>query len=158
MPKRDSVVKRLPFLKQLPSNSMDLLQSLFEPFSCTAGTVVLQQGMPAVYLYLIVTGKVEISYKPYDGAAITVSHVEKGGLFGWSAVVGSPMYTSSAVAIKQLSAMRLRGNDLRKLCVDHPEAGREIMAQLANSVSGRWSNASEQVQSIITQGQSIREK
>ena len=137
---------------------MDPLQSLFEPFTCTAGTVVLQQGMPAIYLYLIVNGKVEISYKPYDGEAITVSHVEKGGLFGWSAVVGSPTYTSSAMAIKPLSAMRLRGSDLRQLCIDQPEAGKEIMANLATSVSARWSNASEQVQSLLTQGQSIREK
>jgi CRP-like cAMP-binding protein len=131
---------------------MELLQPLFEPFSCAAGTVVLQQGMPADYLYLIVNGKVEISYKPYDGATITVSHVDRGGLFGWSAVVGSPTYTSSATAIKPLSAMRLRGNDLRQLCIAHPEAGKDIMAQLASSVSSRWANANDQVKSILAQG------
>lgn len=113
---------------------------------------MLQQGMPADYLYLIVNGKVEISYKPYDGAVITVSHVDRGGLFGWSAVVGSPTYTSSATAIKPLNAMRLRGNDLRQLCIEHPEAGKDIMAQLASSVSSRWTNANEQVKSIISQG------
>ena len=131
---------------------MELLQPIFEPFSCSAGTKILQQGNSAEYLYLILKGKVEISYKPYDGHAITVTHVEKGGLFGWSAVVGSDKYTSSAVAIEALKAVRVRGSDLRKFCVEYPEAGREILERLASSVAFRWKDAHAQVKSILEQG------
>jgi len=135
---------------------MDLLSPLFEPFMCSAGTTILQQGMPADYLYLVVSGKAEVSYKPYDGNSITVTHVEKGGLFGWSAVVGSKNYTSSATAIEALEAKRIRGSALRKLCIDHPEAGKDILESLANSVSSRWKDANEQVRSILEQG--LRDK
>ena len=131
---------------------MDLLRPLFEPFTCSAGTIVLQQGMPADYLYLVISGKAEVSYKPYDGIPITVTHVEKGGLFGWSAVVGTEKYTSSAVAIEALEAKRIRGSALRKLCIDHPEAGKNILESLANSVASRWQDANEQVRSILAQG------
>ena len=145
-------VRRVPALKNISVQRMKMLQPLFEAFRCSAGTLILQQGKPADYLYLILKGKVVISYKPYDGHAITVSHVEKGGLFGWSAVVGSKIYTSSAVAIDELEAVRVRGSDLRKFCVAHPEAGTEILEKLASSVSGRWEEASEQVKSILMQG------
>ena len=131
---------------------MDLLEPLFEPYRCPAGTVILQQGKPADYLYLVVSGSAEVSYKPYDGNPITVSHVEKGGLFGWSAVVGSELYTSSTIAIEPLQAMRVRGRDLRKFCVEHPEAGKDLLERLASSVSSRWKNANEQVRSILAQG------
>jgi CRP-like cAMP-binding protein len=131
---------------------MDLLEPLFEPFACPAGTHVLEQGKPADYLYLIVSGSAEVSYKPYDGNSITVTHVEKGGLFGWSAVVGSPLYTSSTIAIEPLQAVRVRGSDLRKFCVAHPEAGKDLLERLANSVSSRWKDANEQVRSILAQG------
>ena len=131
---------------------MELLRSLFEPYSCSAGTTVIQQGLPADYLYLITRGKAEVSYKPYDGTSITVTHVENGGLFGWSAVVGSDKYTSSAIAIEALEAVRIRGSSLRKLCQEHPEAGRDILESLANSVSGRWKDAKEQVKSILSLG------
>lgn len=131
---------------------MELLKPLFEPYTCTAGTVVLQQGKRADYLYLIVSGSAEVSYKPYDGNPITVSHVEKGGLFGWSAVVGSEYYTSSTIAIEPLEAVRVRGIDLRKFCIEHPDAGKELLERLANSVSSRWANANEQVRSILAQG------
>ena len=66
--------------EELSEDQMGLLGPLFEAFSCHAGSVILQQGTPAEFLYLIISGKVEVSFKPYDGNPITVSHVEKGGL------------------------------------------------------------------------------
>ena len=131
---------------------MDLLKPLFESYSCNAGVTVLQQGAPADYLYLVMSGMVEMTYKPYDGIPITISHVEKDGLFGWSAVVGSEKYTSSAIAIEKLETLRIRGSALRKLCVEHPQAGREILERLASSVSSRVNDAQRQVKSMLEQG------
>jgi CRP-like cAMP-binding protein len=130
---------------------MQLLNPFFEPFQCEVGTLVLKQGTPADYLYLVTKGKVDISYKPYDGSTMTVSHVEAGGLFGWSAVVGSENYTSSAVAIEPLEAMRIRGSDIRKYCREHPDQAPLILEQLALSVSSRWQHANEQVKIMLSQ-------
>lgn len=113
---------------------------------------MLRQGTPAEYLYIVISGAVEMTYKPYDGIPITISHVEKDGLFGWSAVVGSEKYTSSAIAIENLDTLRIRGSELRKLCVKHPEAGKEILERLASSVSARWTDAQNQVKAILEQG------
>ncbi len=130
---------------------MQLLSPFFEPFQCDVGTVVLKQGAPANYLYLVTKGKVDISYKPYDGSPMTVSHIEEGELFGWSAVVGSENYTSSAVAIEPLQAMRIRGSDIRKYCREHPKEAPMILEQLAKSVSSRWQNANEQAKLVLAQ-------
>jgi len=131
---------------------MDLLEAIFEHYTCAAGTIVFKQGEPADYLYLIKRGIVEISYKPYDGDSITITHVEKEGLFGWSAVVGSKDYTSSSIAIEPLDAIRVHGSDLRKFCLEHPDAGKTLLERLANSVSSRWKDAQEQVSLILARG------
>lgn len=131
---------------------MNLLRPLFEPFSCQSGTIILQQDAPAEFFYLVVSGTVEMSYKPYDGNPITVTHVEKDGLFGWSAVVGSEKYTSSAIAIENVETVRVRGSELRKFCVEHPEAGKEILERLADGVSSRWKDAHKQIKSLLVQG------
>lgn len=131
---------------------MDLLEPLFEPYSCNAGTVIFNQGAPADYLYFVLSGKVEVSFRPYDGHPITVAHVEQGGLFGWSAVVGSEKYTSSTIAIEDVETVRLQGSELRRLCAEHPEAGQDILERLAKGVSFRWNNAYEQVKAILHQG------
>jgi CRP-like cAMP-binding protein len=148
-------MNRLAIFVDMDEKYMDLLQPLLEPFSCRAGTLVLRQGTPADHLYVILRGKVEVSYKPYDGTPITVSLLEKDGLFGWSAVVGSAKYTSSATAIEDLEAYRIKGGDLRKLCREHPEDGRIILERLANAVSNRWKDAHEQVKSILIQGMKV---
>ena len=140
--------------KELDNEMIELLRPLLEAFSCQPGTVIFQQGEQAEFLYIVVDGKVDMSFKPYDGIPITISHVTKGGLFGWSAVVGSDEYTSSAVAIENVEAFRLHGSDLRKFCQEHPEAGKDILERLADGVSSRWKDAHKQVQSILIQGMS----
>ena len=150
--KRFNGLNRVTIFKELDEDQMDLLRPLFEPFSCQAGMVILQQGAPAEFLYLVISGMVEMSFKPYDGIPITISHVEKGGLFGWSAVVGSDKYTSSAIAIEDVETVRVRGSELRQFCVEHPEAGKNILERLADGVSSRWKDAHKQVKSILVQG------
>ncbi len=145
-------MERISIFREMNKAYADLLKPLFEPFSCRSGVTVIQQGDRADYIYFIINGKVDVSFKPYDGIPITVSHVGKDGLFGWSALLGSHTYTSSVTAIEDLEAFRIHGSDLRKFCREHPEAGKEILDQLANMASSRWKNAHEQVKSILLNG------
>jgi CRP-like cAMP-binding protein len=142
----------LPLFHGVDARHLALLRPLFERVSFPAGTTVVEQGGPADYLYLIEHGLLEISYKPYDGEPITITHVEVGGLFGWSAVVGSPRYTSSGIAIEDLDVIRVRGEDLHKLCLENPEAGRVILDKLASAVSARWKDAHEQIKAVLKNG------
>ena len=141
-----------PLFQGVDGEHLDLLRPLFERVSFPTGTTVIKQGEKADYIYLIESGVVAITYKPYDDDPITITHVEVGGLFGWSALVGSQKYTSSGVATEKLNAIRMHGNDLRKLCVEHPEAGKVILDRLASAVSSRWKDSHEQVKSILESG------
>jgi CRP-like cAMP-binding protein len=115
--------------------------------------VILKQGDPATYLYLLIKGNVAIHYKPYDGPAIILTRLRDGDVFGWSAVVGSRCYTSSIISETEVEAIRVQGNNLLKLLNDAPETGRVIMDRLARVVSPRWENAHTQVQSLLNVSQ-----
>lgn len=142
----------LPLFSGVDAKYLALLRPLFERVSFRAGMSVVEQGDAAEYLYLIERGLLEIIYKPYDGEPITITHVEVGGLFGWSAVVGSPNYTSSGIAVEDLDVIRVRGSDLRRLCAENPEAGMTILDRLAEVVSARWKDAHGQVRSMLKNG------
>jgi len=142
----------VPAFEDLSNEYVDLLKPLFEPFSCHGGVIVLQQGAPADYLYLILKGTIEILFKPHDGNPITISHVKQDGWFGWSAVVGSQKYTSSALAIEELETIRIHSNELRRLCMEQPEVGKVILERLANNVSSRWRDTHKQLKSILAKG------
>jgi CRP-like cAMP-binding protein len=139
----------IPLLQGLDPAQVALLKPLFEQFTCPADTVIFEQGVPATYLYLLIKGEVTIRYKPYDGPPITLTHLRDGDVFGWSAVVGSPHYTSSTISETQVEAIRIRGSQLLKLFRNAPEIGKIVMDRLARVVSSRWTNAYAQVESLL---------
>jgi len=142
----------IALFQDLEPEQFSQLEPLFEFYTCPADTVIFEQGDPAVYLYLILAGTVSIRYKPYDGEPIMLTHLRRGDAFGWSAVVGSPHYTSSIVSDTEMHAVRIRGTELWYLCQKHPETGRIVLDGLARVVSSRWKNADAQIQAILDKG------
>jgi len=144
-----SIVSDNAFISGLTAEEYGLVARLFEPFEAPAHTVVVRQGEKASYLYLIESGRVSVRYKPYDGPIITLTHLQAGDIFGWSAVIGHDFYTSDVVSTTPFKARRLRGRDLRRLCSDQPAVGGRILEKLAGVVSPRWVHARRQIQGLL---------
>lgn len=142
-------LRTIPPFDDLSEDILRLVEPMFERFTCPAGAVIFEQGEPAMYLYLLLSGSVTLRYKPYDGPTINLTQVAVGGVFGWSAVVGNPSYTSGTVAKEDVETIRIRGSKLRGLVVHHPAAGRVILDKLAGKVSNRWKDANRQVRDIL---------
>jgi len=139
----------IPLFQNLPLDQVAVLKPLFEDFFCPANTVIFEQGDPASYMYLLISGEIAIRYKPYDGPPITLTRLRAGDVFGWSAVVGSKQYTSSIVSETEVRAIRIHGRDLVALVENYPQTGEVIVDRLAQMVSSRWKNAYTQVQSLL---------
>ena len=147
----------VPLFKDLDNDILQLLEPLFEPYSCTAEMAIFEQGDPAHYLYLVLEGTVEMRYKPYDGPPITITNLPQGSIIGWSAVVGNATYTSGAVCKENCQAIRMSKRDLHKLCAKEPDAGRIILDLLAESVSSRWHDAKSQIQGLLNETVSAKQ-
>ena len=142
-------LETVPLFKDVDSHILQLLEPLFEPFACSAGTVIFEQGDPAHFLYLILDGIIEVLYKPYDGPPLTITNLAPGNIVGWSAAIGNSTYTSGAVCKEDCQTIRMSRRDLHKLCAKEPEAGRIILNLLAESVSPRWQDAQGQIQTLL---------
>lgn len=147
-----SMLDQLPFIplfQDLEPAQTALLKPIFENFTRPAGQMIFEQGDAAEFLYLILEGEVAIHYKPYDTPPIILTRLRTGDVFGWSAVIGNPKYTSSIVSETPLEALRIHRKDLWKLVDEHPETGKIIMDRLVSNVSPRWTNAHEQIQPLL---------
>src|SRR3989304_3612613 len=113
----------IAFFRGLSSADRKGILAGFRAEDPRAGEVFFQQGQPADRLYLLVSGRVEICFKPYDGEALTVSIIEAGGGFGWSAALGRSSYTSGAACTPDGRCLSIRGRGLRRVCEDHPATG-----------------------------------
>lgn len=144
--------ERMPIFNDLSPDQLQALRPLFIPYDGAPGTILFEQGDPAVFLYLVVEGEVTIRYKPEDGPAITVARIHPGGVVGWSAALGNRAYTSAAVCTDLTYLLRIRGKDLRYLCEVSPDTGILILERLASVIAERLSNTHEQVMALLKQG------
>ena len=142
----------LAFFTGLQPADIQLLAPYFAPQTWVAGTVIFEQADYAEYLYLVVSGEVTIRYKPHDGPIMTVTRVLPGGIFGWSAAMNNPAYTSGAVCSLDSEVLRIRGTDLRMICEKHPELGKIILDRLAGVIAERKHSQQVQVTSILANG------
>ncbi len=147
-----NVLSRFPLFHDLDEEEIRLLIPFFSVLEYQEGEVLFNQGDAANDLFLVLSGKVAIKYKPYDGPEITLATVHSGGIVGWSAVLGNTSYTSRAVCLMNCDLIAIKGNDLRQLTQDQPEVGRLVLERLSMVASTRWSNAREQVFSMLVNG------
>lgn len=129
-----------------------ILRNLFIEETECSGTIIFDQGDPAEYLYLVADGEVLIRYKPDDGPLLTVARVKQEGVVGWSAALGSPAYTSSAVCSTDCTLLRISSASLRELCNHYPDLGGLILERLANIIAKRLRNTHPHVMALLEQG------
>jgi len=136
----------------LSPKHLEKLTPLFMPCEFTADSVLFDQGDPAENLFAVVTGEVVVSFKPDDGPSITVARVQPGSIVGWSAALGSRRYTSCAVCTTYTQLLRVRGDDLRRLCLQHPDTGTIILDRLATVIAERLHSTHDLVLSLLQLG------
>jgi CRP-like cAMP-binding protein len=142
----------LAFFQGLPAVDRKRVLASFRTEDHCAGEVYFQQDHPAERLYLLLSGQVEIRFKPYDGDALTVSVIEPGGVFGWSAALGRASYTSGAVCTADGRCLSIRGSDLRRICEEHPTTGVILLERLAEVIALRLTSTHEHVMELLRQG------
>lgn len=142
---------RLPFFQNLPLEQSNVLEGLFTACDFCSGSILFEQGDPADFLYLVVSGEVAIHYKPDDGAKIPVARVREGGIVGWSAALGNSFYTSTAECTNFCQLLRVRGDELRDLCIQCPELSDVVLDRLAAVIARRLRKSHGQVMRLLKQ-------
>lgn len=151
-----SLLDALSIFQGFSPQECDQLRPLFIALEEEIGTTIFEQGCPAEYLYLLVEGEVHVRFKPDDAPLITVAKVRPEGVVGWSAALGSPLYTSSAICVTDCKMLRIRGEDLRLLCEHHPEVGAKMLERLATVIAQRLRSTHHHVIALLQQGLGAR--
>jgi CRP-like cAMP-binding protein len=144
----ENVFSQIPIFAGLYPAQLAILEEIFELELCFDDAFIFEQGDNADFLYIVVDGEVIIYFKPDDGEMITVAVIKNGGVFGWSSAFGSDTYTSGACCTANTKLLKVRGENLKKLRVQHPETGLLILERLAAVVAERMRNTATQDQVV----------
>lgn len=140
----------------LSPDQLSSIDPLFIQREEPTGTVLFEQGDPAECIYILVEGTINIRYKPEDGPALIIARVRAKGVVGWSAALGNPNYTSSAVCGENCRMLCVQGKDLRDLYEEEPILGGMIIECLAVLIAERLRNTHDYVIGLLQQGLRIQ--
>jgi CRP/FNR family cyclic AMP-dependent transcriptional regulator len=146
------LLDQIDLFKEFPDEQRRWLAGFFTRYQSSAGSRVFAQNSPANYIYILTAGEVLVRYKPYDGEELTISRIQPGGVFGWSAALGNPHYTAGALSAGECQMLRMRGADLRRVCQENPQVGSQLLEILANAAGQRFSSAHTQVFALLEYG------
>jgi CRP-like cAMP-binding protein len=145
-------IRSLPLFRGLTPRDVDLLAVRFRRDSFAANETIFAQGERTDRLYILISGKVAIRFKPHDGEMLTVSVISPGGVFGWSAALDRATYTSCATTLEPSEAISISGAELRRLCATHPRTGVLILERLAGVIADRLTNTHAKVVDVLQKG------
>jgi CRP/FNR family transcriptional regulator, cyclic AMP receptor protein len=145
-------LSQVPIFLGFDEMQLEFLDPFVELCHFVKGQVIFEQGQAATFMYILRQGEVIIQYKPYDAPLLTVSRIEPGGVFGWSAALGRVEYTSAAIAVVDSAAYQLRGEGLSRICDLYPETGVVILGRLASVIAERLQSTHSQILSLLSQG------
>jgi CRP-like cAMP-binding protein len=145
-------LSQVPIFRGLDETQLEYLDPFVDLCHFSRGQLIFEQGQAATFMYILRLGEVIIQYKPYDAPLLTVTHIEPGGVFGWSAALGRVGYTSAALAAANCEAYQLRGEGLSRICAQYPETGVVILGRLASVIAERLQSTHTQILAMLSQG------
>lgn len=102
------------FLKVPPANIAQIFASM-EPVAAEPGDVVIRQGDPGDYYYVIASGKVQVLLKTAKGTEEELAQLGVGRSFGEEALVSGNPRNATVRALTRCELMRLSAERFNKL-------------------------------------------
>ena len=121
---------RMPLFAGLESESLEELKQVAQPRRTSAEEIVVRQGEPGDWVYLIVSGQLEVTVED-GGGRRTLATMTSGELFGEiSAVDGQPR-SATVTALAPSDLLAIDRFSFLRLLRSRPRFGIRVMALMA---------------------------
>jgi CRP-like cAMP-binding protein len=142
----------LSIFEGLDHDRIDPILPLIEPCTFPENFQVFQQDLVASHFYILLEGEVVVKYKPYDGEELVIARIYPQDVFGWSAALGRPKYTSSAYTTSSSTAVRIPVEKMQRFCENNSKLGMILLERLASGIAHRLQSTHDEVLELLTRG------
>lgn len=124
-------LKTVKLFSLLDEKEMAALASAFKVTECDTGEAVFAEGEAGDSLYVVLSGKLEVSTRDYTGDKITLAIVGTTELFGETSLFDLGPRSATAVALEKLTLLELHRDDLVSFLKSNPSAALDLLAIMA---------------------------
>ena len=128
-------VGQIPFLRQLGPEDADALVKLTRPRKVARSEPILRAGAAGDEVVLVLSGRVKLVAYGADHREVVLAIRGPGELIGDMAALGGQRRSASAIAVDDVEAGFLHGDELRTFLRDHPDAALVLIRMLVRRLS-----------------------
>jgi CRP-like cAMP-binding protein len=129
----------IDFVKGLAPEARGYLAAIGELREYPPGTVLFQEGKDSYYVYLVMSGKVELEMRVPGVGPMPIQTVGPGELLGWSPVLHLGPMTATARTLTRCRVIAFHARRLLDLCEETPQLGVEFLRRTSATVAQRLS-------------------
>ncbi|SMO65525.1 Crp/Fnr family transcriptional regulator [Gracilimonas mengyeensis] len=137
----------VPFFQDLKQPELDKVVEKFSANHFSEGDEIYYQEDPAHYLRVIVEGAVKLLRYTDEGKDVVLDILNPGSYFGSLKLLGSDVYTESAVAQSGCCILSIGLKDFKEVLQEYPA----VSIALLESSSEKLRASQEQVKQLTTQ-------
>ena len=132
-------LNHVTLFRGLIQDALEKIHSLAKVSEFKPGQQIFAEDEPAVDLYILSEGKVELSYTlPNDPETdIRIAEISPGQVFAWSALAMGDTLSAKACAAVPSSAYIIPAEPLHGILREHSDAGYEVMTRLSQQILAR---------------------
>jgi len=142
-------LSHFPLFKELTQEQLKKIAPVFWRVTLAAGETIFSQGDEARSVYVLESGEVVLRFFPEDGGSVDIETITKDGVFGWSAALGRPYYTSSAICLSPVKAIATNGIDLRRVMRGDKKMSAILIERMAQVVAHRLQSFRAQIHALL---------
>jgi CRP/FNR family cyclic AMP-dependent transcriptional regulator len=125
------------FLRTMPGELVARLGRIAHARAYVAGEILFSEGTEHLEFHVIVDGHVRLDMFVPRRGRVPILTAGPGDVLAWSALVGSSIMTSTAVALDAVRTVAFPSDQLQRLCETEHEIGYHVMKQLSSALSRR---------------------
>lgn len=141
-------LRRYPFFAGLNPDTLNRVAEISHEIELPAGQILFQEGDPALNLFIVARGEMDIGFELSWGEKRVVDHVVAGEILSWSALLPPYRVTATAVARCDSRLIALDAEGLRVLRNQDDALGHRLMTEVARSLAHRLHGAHTQLAAV----------
>ena len=139
-------IASIEIFKGLSQEELEEIARLCEEIIFNDGDKLLTEGERADYFFILEEGSADLRFElPYRKTSkeMTVTTIEPGECFGWSALIQPHKATLSCYSTGESRVIKMGGAELLNLCEENNHIGFIIMQKIATMIGDRLTKQHE---------------
>ncbi|MBI9074000.1 MAG: cyclic nucleotide-binding domain-containing protein [Desulfatibacillum sp.] len=138
-------MKKIPLMSLLSDDMLKRVIPLITEERRAPEQNVFTEGDPANGIFMLLRGKALLNMSASSSVSVSVSAIDPGDTFGWSAILGRTFYTATAACVEDSVFWRLPGKEFLGLLNQDPTMGYLVMEFLAKILNDRLEKRTTQL-------------